>query len=324
MLTITRRSLGLGGAAALLAGPALGQRLSERPLTIIVPFTAGSGPDLLARLASDELRNRWGQTVVIDNKPGASGNIGAAAASKSTPDGHTLLLYVNTVLLNAAMSRKLPFDPIKDFTPIIEIARGALALAVHKSVDVTDANALVAMAKAKPDDLTYASPGRATPHHLAMELFKLRTGSKLRHVPFTGTAGAVQAVVGGHVQAMFIPIHVGLSHAQDGNIRILGVGSNKRSPQAPNVPTLAEQGIANTDVDLWYGLSAPAGTPVDIIERLNKALNEALADPKVRATLDKQGLAAVGGTTQSFANLIAKDLPLWRDVVQSAGLAVDE
>jgi tripartite-type tricarboxylate transporter receptor subunit TctC len=228
------------------------------------------------------------------------------------------------VLLNAAVSRKLPFDPIKDFVPIIEIARGSLALAVHKSVEVADAKALIAAAQAKPDEMTYASPGRATPHHFAMELFKLRTATKLRHVPFTGTAGAVQAIVGGHVQSMFIPIHVGLTHAQDGTIKLLGVGSAKRSPQAPNVPTLIEQGIADTEVDLWYGLAAPAGTPADIVARFNAVLNDALADPKVRDTLDKQGLTAVGGTTQAFADLIAKDLPRWRDVVQSAGLAVDE
>ncbi len=323
MFNLTRRALGLGGAA-LLATPACAQRLSERPLTIIVPFSAGSGPDLLARLAGEELRVRWGQTVVVDNRAGASGNIGAGLASRAAPDGHTLLLYVNTVLLNAAMSKKLPFDPIKDFVPIIEIARGSLALAVHKSVPVADAKALVAMAAAKPDEMTYASPGRATPHHLAMELFKLRTGTKLRHIPFTGTAGAVTAVVGGHVQAMFIPIHIGLTHAQEGSIKILGVGSKARSPQAPDVPTLAEQGIADTDVDLWYGLSAPAGTPADIVSRFNTVLNDALGDPKVRDILDKQGLSAVGGTTQAFADQIAKDLPRWRDVVQSAGLGTDD
>ncbi len=323
MTPLTRRALTIGGVS-LLAVPALAQRLSDRPLTIVVPFTAGSGPDLLARLAGEEMGKRWGQTVVVDNRPGASGTIGAGVASRAAPDGHTLLLYINTVLMTAAMSKKQTFDPIKDFQPIIEIARGSLALVVHKSVDIADAKALIAAAKAKPEEMTYASPGRATPHHLAMELFQLRTGTKLRHIPFTGTAGAVQAVVGGHVQAMFIPIHVGLSHAQEGSIRILGVGSSKRSPQAPAVPTLAEQGIGDTEVDLWYGLSAPAGTPPDIVGRLNTVLNEALADPKVRDTLDKQGLSAVGGTTQAFADLIAKDLPRWRDVVQTAGLGVDE
>jgi tripartite-type tricarboxylate transporter receptor subunit TctC len=323
MPLLTRRALGLGGAA-LLAAPASAQRLSDRPLTIVVPFTAGSGPDLLARLAGEEIGKRWGQTVVVDNRPGASGNIGAGVASRAARDGHTLLLYVNTVLMTAAMSKKLPFDPIKDFQPIIEIARGSLALVVHKSVEVSDVKSLVAAVKAKPDDMTYASPGRATPHHLAMELFMLRTGTKLRHIPFTGTAGAVTAVVGGHVQSMFIPIHVGLTHAQDGSIKILGVGSNARSPQAPNVPTLVEQGIADTEVDLWYGLSAPAGTPADIVARLNTVMNEALADPKVREILDKQGLSAVGGTTQAFADLIAKDLPRWRDVVQSGGIGTDD
>lgn len=323
MARLTRRTFGFGGAT-FLATPALAQRLSDRTLTIVVPFSAGSGPDVLARIAGEELRMRWGQTVVVDNRPGASGNIGAGIASRAAPDGHTLLLYINTVLLNAAMSKKLPFDAVNDFQPIIEIARGSLALAVHKSVDIADAKALVAAAKAKPDEMTYASPGRATPHHLAMELFQLRTGTKLRHIPFTGTAGAVQAVVGGHVQSMFIPVHVGLTHAQEGSIRILGVGSNTRSPQAPTVPTLAEQGIADTEVDLWYGLSAPAGTPSDIIGRLNLVMNEALADPKVRDILEKQGLSATGGTTQAFAALIAKDLPRWRDVVQTAGIGVDE
>jgi tripartite-type tricarboxylate transporter receptor subunit TctC len=323
MTKLTRRALGLGGAA-LLATPALAQRLSDRVVTIVVPFSAGSGPDLLARLAGEELRARWSQTVVIDNRPGASGNIGAGIASRAPADGHTLLLYINTVLLNAAMSRKLPFDPIKDFQPIVEIARGSLALAVHKSVDVATAKALIAAAKAKPDEITYASPGRATPHHLAMELFQLRTGTKLRHVPFTGTAGAVTAVVGGHVQSMFIPIHLGLTYAQEGSIRILGVGSTARSPQAPDVPTLVEQGVADSDVDLWYGLSAPAGTPADIISRLNTVMNEALTDPKTRAILDKQGLTAVGGTTEAFAAKIGKDLPRWRDIVQSAGIGLDE
>jgi tripartite-type tricarboxylate transporter receptor subunit TctC len=324
MTNVTRRTLVLGGAAGLLTTPASAQGLSERPITIIVPFTAGSGPDILARLAGEQIRAKWGQAVVVDNRPGASGNIGAGIASKAPADGHTLLLYINTVLLNAALSRTLPFDPIKSFEPIIEIARGSLALAVHKSVDVANAKALVAAAQAKPDEITYASPGRGTPHHFAMELFKLRTGTKLRHVPFTGTAGAVTAVVGGHVQSMFIPIHVGLSHAREGSIRLPAVGSKQRTPLAPDVPTLAEQGIADAEVDLWYGLSAPATTPADIVARFNTALNDALADPKVKTVLEGQGLVGVGGSSKAFADLIASDLPRWTDIVQRAGLTASE
>jgi tripartite-type tricarboxylate transporter receptor subunit TctC len=327
MLHFTRRAL-VSGAAATVAAPALvrtasAQRLSDRTITIIVPFSPGSGPDLLARIAADEMRNRWGQAVVVDNRAGASGNLGAALASRAAPDGHTLVLFLNTVLMNAALSRNLQFDPVRGFQPIVEIARGSLALAVHSSVAVTDTRSLIAASVAKPDDIRYASPGRGTPHHLAMELFKLRTGAKLSHIPYSGTGPAVNDFIGGHVQAMFIPIHVGLTHAQAGRIRLLAVGSGQRTPLAPDVPTLAEQGVADAEVDLWYGLSAPAGTPDTIVDRFNAVMNEILADQRVRASLTSQGLEAAGGTSKAFAQLIEKDLPRWVSVVQSAGITAE-
>ncbi|MFM9974865.1 MAG: Bug family tripartite tricarboxylate transporter substrate binding protein [Beijerinckiaceae bacterium] len=322
MSMLSRRAVTFG-AAAMLASPALAQKLSDRPITIIVPFSPGSGPDLLARLAAEELRSRWGQAVVVDNRVGASGNLGAAAASRAAPDGHTLLLYVNTVLMNAALARNLPFDPVRGFQTIVELARGSLALAVHSSQPFTDTRALIAASRAKPDDLRFGSPGRGTPHHLAMELFKLRTGAKLSHIPYTGTAGVVNDFIGGHIQSMFIPVHVGLTHAKAGNIRLLALGSGKRSPLAPDVPTLAEQGVADAEVDLWYGLSAPAGTPQDIVERFNRVLNEALSEQRVRALLQSQGLEATGGTSKAFAELIEKDLPRWVSIVQSAGITAE-
>jgi tripartite-type tricarboxylate transporter receptor subunit TctC len=313
----------LAGLAASLPMPAIAQKLSERPITIVVPFTAGSGPDVIGRMAAEEIRARWGQPVVVDNRPGASGNIGAAHASRAPADGHTLLLYINTVLMNAALSRNLAFDPVKGFEPIVEIARGSLALAVHSSLLVTDVAGLVAAAKAKPDDIRYASPGRGTPHHLAMELFKLRTGTRLAHVPYSGTAGAVNDFVGGHVQAMFIPIHVGLGHARAGTIRLLAVGSASRTPLAPDVPTLAERGVSDAEVDLWYGLAAPAGTPAEIVGRFNRVINEALAEGKVKTALSGQGLDAVGGSAADLAGVIARDLPRWTAIVQSAGLTAE-
>jgi tripartite-type tricarboxylate transporter receptor subunit TctC len=322
-MLINRRSLTLG-AAALTALPARAQRLSEQPVTIIVPFSPGSGPDILARIVGDELRNRWSQVIIADNKPGASGNIGAAAASRAAPDGRTLLLWVNTVLMNAALARNLPFEPVKGFEPIIELAQGSLALAVHSSVPQQDAKALVAASIAKPADIRYASPGRGTPHHLAMELFKLRTGAKMDHIPYNGTAGAVNDFIAGHVQAMFIPIHVGLSHARSGLIRLLGVGSSRRTPLAPDVPTLAEQGISDVEVNLGYGISAPAGTPADVVERYNAVLNTVLSDARVKDLLEKQGLAAVGGTVKQFADRIDEELPRWRSVVQAAGITLDQ
>jgi tripartite-type tricarboxylate transporter receptor subunit TctC len=322
MPLLSRRAVTLG-VAACLASPALAQRLSDRPVTIIVPFSPGSGPDLLARLAAEELRNRWGQTVVVDNRVGASGNLGAAAASRAVPDGHTLLLYVNTVLMNAALARNLPFDPVRGFVPIIEVARGSLALAVHKTQAAVDVRAFIAASLAKPDEIRFGSPGRGTPHHLAMELFKLRTGARLSHVPYSGTAGVVNDFIGGHIQSMFIPVHVGLAHAQAGHIRLLALGSGRRSPLAPDVPTLAEQGVADAEVDLWYGLSAPAATPREIIERFNTVMNEMLAEPRVRTLLQSQGLEAVGGSAAAFGALIEKDLPRWVSIVQSAGITAE-
>lgn len=321
-MSLSRRSL-MGAALAPFAAPALHARISDRTIRVIVPFTAGSGPDLLARLAAEELRQRWNQTTVVDNRPGASGNIGALAAARSAPDGHTLLLYVNTVLMTASLSRDLQFDPIRSFEPISLVARGSLALAVHSSVEATDARAFVAASIARPNDIRYASPGRGTPHHLAMELFKLRTGARLDHVPYTGTAGAVNDVIGGHVQSMFIPIHVGLVHAQAGRIRLLGVGSAERTTLAPNVPTLAEQGIRDAEVDLWYALAAPAGTPQALVQQFNGVINEMLAEPRVLNLLRAQGLDAAGGTPADLAALIAADAPRWAQVVASAGITAE-
>jgi tripartite-type tricarboxylate transporter receptor subunit TctC len=320
---LTRRAA-LAGAATLVAMPAArAQKLSDRTISIIVPFTAGSGPDILARLAADELRNRWGQAVMVDNRPGASGTLGAAAVSRAAPDGQTLMLWVNTLLMNAAMARNLTFDAVKGFAPIVDMADGVLALAVHAGVEAKDAQALIAATKAKPEAIRYASPGRGTPHHFAMELFKLRTSAAMDHVPYTGTAGAVNDFIAGHVQAMFIPIHVGFSHARAGRIRLLAVASPKRTPLAPDVPTLVEQGVRDAEVNLGYGLSAPPGTPPEIVARFNAVMNEALKDERVVKLLEGQGLAPVGGTPDAFARRIDDEAPRWVAVVKAAGISAD-
>jgi tripartite-type tricarboxylate transporter receptor subunit TctC len=319
----TRRAA-LAGAATLAMLPAArAQKLSDRTVSIVVPFTAGSGPDILARLAADELRNRWGQTVMVDNRPGASGTLGAAHVSRAAPDGHTLMLWVNTLLMNAAMARNLTFDAVKGFTPIVDMADGVLALAVHSGVEAKDAQALIAATKAKPEAIRYASPGRGTPHHFAMELFKLRTGAAMDHVPYTGTAGAVNDFIAGHVQAMFIPIHVGLSHAQAGRIRLLAVASPGRTPLAPDVPTLAEQNVREAEVNLGYGLCAPPGTPSETVGRFNAVMNEALRDERVVKLLEGQGLAPVGGTPEAFAKRIDEEAPRWVAVVKAAGISAE-
>ena len=324
MAALTRRTLLATLAASVsLIGDASAQRLSERPIMIVVPFTPGSGPDVLARIVGEELRKRWNQPVVIDNRPGASGNLGAGFAAKAAPDGHTLVLSVNTFLMNAALYKSMPYDPVKSFDPIVELATGALALAIHPSVPAKTTRELIDYAKAKPGDLTYASPGRGTPQHLAMELFKLAAGVDLRHVPYTGSAGAVKDLAGGHVNAMFIPVHTVLPLAADNQVRLLALGSQQRSSLAPELATLSEQGLSGFEVDLWYALSAPAGTPKDIIDRYNAVVNEILASADVKDQLAKQGLVPVGGTPQQLADLIAKDLPRWAMVVKSAGISLE-
>lgn len=323
-----RRHLLLGGTAFLAAAAcgsneAEAQGLSDRTITLNVPFTAGTGPDTLARILGEELRARWNQPVIVENKAGASGNIGTQAAARAAPDGHALLVTVNTFVMNASLYRSIPYDPQTSFMPIIEVATGALALAVHPGLGVTSVDGLIAAAKAKPGAIDYASPGRGTPQHLAMELFKLTAKVDLKHVPYTGSAGAVKDLLGGHVSAMFLPVHTALPLAEAGQIRILAVGSEVRAPQAPAVPTLAELGIAGFDVDLWYGVLAPAGTPQDVVGRYNAVFNEILAQDSVKAALAKQGLVAQGGAPSKLADLIAKDRPRWAKVVKEAEITAD-
>jgi tripartite-type tricarboxylate transporter receptor subunit TctC len=225
--------------------------------------------------------------------------------------------------MNASLYKSLPYDPVRSFTPIVEVATGALALAVHPSVPAKSVRELIAAAKASPGMIDYASPGHGTPQHLAMELFKLTAQVDLKHVPYTGSAGAVKDLVGGHVKAMFIPVHTVLPLAQDGQLRVLAIGSEQRSALAPGVPTLAEEGMTGFDVDLWYGLLAPAGTPPEIVARYNTAVNEILATPRVKEALEKQGLAAVGGAPERLRDLLAADLARWARVVKDAGITAE-
>jgi tripartite-type tricarboxylate transporter receptor subunit TctC len=317
--THSRRTvLGILATAFAAMTPSLAQGQSQQTIRLNVPFSPGTGPDLLARILSEELRQRWNQPVIVENKPGASGNIGTDAAARAAPDGHTLLVTVNTFVMNASIYRSIPYDPEKSFAPIVEIATGVLALVVHPSINVNTFPELIALARNKPGEINYASPGRGTPQHLAMELLKLTAKINLTHIPYPGSAGAVKDLAGGHVSAMFLPIHTALPLAEAGQIRILAVGSQARAPQAMHVPTLAELGVTDFDVDLWYGVLAPVDTPKAIVDRYNAVFNEILAQPGVRAVLDKQGLIAQGGAPERLAELIARDRLRWAKVVKDA------
>lgn len=312
-------------AAALIAAaaPAGAQALSGRPVTIVVPFTAGTGMDILARVVAEQLRQRWGQTVVVENKPGASGNIGTQAAAQAAPDGHTLMMTANTFVMTPSLLKSTPYDPVRSFAPVALVATGELALAVHPSLAAPTAQAFFDLARQKPGAINYASPGIGTPQHLAMELVKLRAKIDLTHVPYRGSAPAVTDLAGGHVGAMILPVHTALPLAQAGSIRVLAVTSPQRAAALPDVPTMAEAGVPNAEVDLWYGLFAPAGTPADIVRRYNGAVNEMLEAPAVKDALRAQGLVAVGGPPQRLADLVATDQKRWAQVVADAKIPTE-
>jgi tripartite-type tricarboxylate transporter receptor subunit TctC len=307
-------TLSIGAAAAQTPG---------RTITIIVPYTAGTGPDILARTIGDEVSQRWGQPVVVDNKPGASGNIGAQQASRAAPDGHTIMMISNPFTANPSLFRSVPYDPIKSFAPIIFVGSGALALALHPSVPATSTQAFIEYVKARPGQINYGSPGIGTPHHLAMELFKLTTKADLKHIPYRGSAGATQDLIGGHVSAGFQAVHVILPLARENQVRLLAAASKERVHVAPDLPTLHEQGLTGFEVDLWYAILAPAGTPPGIVGRYNAVINEILRTPAVIEKLAKQGLTVAGGPPERLAEFLAADIPKWQKVVKEAGISAD-
>ena len=331
-MTIDRRAL--LRAAPLLALPAAWPFAAAaadetypaagRPIRIIVPFTPATGIDILARTLGQKLGEQWKVPVVVDNRPGASGNIGTEAVAKSAPDGYTLLMTANTIVLNRSLFKKIPYDPIKDFAPVAPLALASMALVAHPSMQLKTAQDLIQRAKANPGKLNYGSPGNGTPHHLAMELFKNETGIELTHVPYRGTGPAVADLIGGQIGVMFLPLHVALPHVKAGKLDILAAGSSQRTTVSPDVPSLAEAtGVKNIDVDIWYGAYAPAGTPADVVTKLNAEFNRLLQEPDVRETLAKQGLAPTGGPPQQLARMTHDDLDRWARVVQAAKIEAD-
>ena len=325
MLLLALRGFALAATLTLIALPAVHaqERYPSRPIRVIVPFTAGTGMDLLARTIGQKLSERLKVAIVVDNRAGASGNIGTEAVAKSPADGYTLLMTASTIVQNAALSRSVPYDPVRGFTPITLTAIGNMALVVHPSVAANTVAEFVALAKAQPGRLNYASPGNGTPHHLAMELFKLNFGIDVTHVPYKGTAGAVTDLLGGQVQAMFLPVHVALPQAQAGKIRLLAAGGSHRSPVTPELLSLAESGVRDIDVDIWYALFAPAGLPRELVGLLNSEVAAILAQPEVRDSLQRQGLNPVTGTPEELARLVEADLERWTRVVRAAHVGVD-
>ena len=293
-------------------------------IRIIVPFTPGTGIDILARTLGQKMSEDWKTAVVVENRPGASGNIGTEAVAKAAPDGYTLLMTANTIVLNRSLFKTIPYDPIKDFAPIAPLAIGRLALVTHPSLGTKTVAEFVALAKREPGKLNYGSPGNGTPHHLAMELFKSKTGIDVVHVPYKGTAGAVSDLIGGQISVMFLPVHVALQYTQTGKLDMLAAGGATRASATPAVPSLAEAaGIADIDTDIWYALYAPTGTPAAILGKLNVEINRVLKSPDVADTLARQGLQPTGGSADELAQLTRTDLARWSTVVRDAKIQPD-
>lgn len=316
-------SLGALALSAVAPRPAAAQ-VAGRPITIIVPYSPGTGIDILARAIATDLSNRFGQAVVVDNRTGASGNIGTGMAARAAPDGNTLLMIAKVFVVNPSLFKNLPYDPVKSFAPIIKLATGTIVLAVHPSVPAKNAQEFVAWVKSQaPGSVNYGSAGFATPHHLSMELFKQAAGVNLTHIPYKGTSGVMTDLIGNHVSAMFIPTHVAMPFMRDKQIRVLGIAARERSAAVPDIPTLQEQGLGEVENDLWFGLLAPTGTAPEIVQRYNSAINEIVRSKEMTASLAKQGLVVSGGGPDVLRDLIVKDRAKWAKVIADAGITAE-
>jgi len=296
---------------------------SNTPIKIIVPFTPGTGMDTIARTIQPRLAERTGQTVLVQNMPGASGNIGADFVAKSAPDGTTLLMGANTMLIASQLYKNTPFNPIKDFAPVSMSAYGTLMLVAHPKTDIKSVKDLVRVATSKPGFFTFGSPGVGTPHHMAMELLKLETKTFMLHVPYRGTAGYTQDLLAGELMVGFLPVHVAQGFVKSGKLNALAVGSTKRHPVAADVPTFLELGYKDIDVDLWYAFFVPTKTPAATVSKLHADLSAIIVQPTVKEILGKAGLDASASTPEELASILAKDYPRWGRVIQLKGITGD-
>jgi tripartite-type tricarboxylate transporter receptor subunit TctC len=296
----------------------------NRPVRWIVPFAPSGPTDLMSRAVAEKLSQRLGQPFVVDNRPGAGGNIGAEVVSKSAPDGYTLMIgHVGTHAINATLYPKLAFDPVRDFTPITLIATLPLALVVNASLPVRNVKELIAYAKANPGKLNFASAGNGGPTHLTGELLKSSARIDIVHVPYKGNAAALTDLVAGRVQMMFSNMLTAMPHVRAGKLRALAVSSPKRSPQAPDLPTIAESGVPGFNSVPWYGALGPARLPKSIVTKLHDAIAAAIAQPDMRERFVAQGIDLQSSTPEEFGALIRSELVKWRTVVRQAGAKVD-
>lgn len=317
----------LFAASAVAALPALAQTPSfpDKPVMLVVPFPPGGPTDAMARTLAAEMKNKLGQPVIVENRAGAGGNIGAEYVARAAADGQTLLFGTSGPLaINASLYRKVSYDPIKSFAPVIQIGHLPNILVVHPSVPAKDVKELIAYAKAQPGKLSYASSGNGASSHLAGVLFNEKAGVDLQHIPYKGTGPALNDLLGGQVSASFTDVLTALPYVKTGKLRALGIATATRSQALPELPTIAEQGVPGYDVSVFFGVVAPAGTPLDRIAKLNQAFVEVLASPKVKELFAAQGLeSAPDHTPAQLAKFIAAQKAGWAAVVKASGAQLD-
>jgi tripartite-type tricarboxylate transporter receptor subunit TctC len=295
-----------------------------KPVRLVVPFPAGGTTDILARAVAQKLSEAWGRQMIVDNRPGAGGNIGSDLVAKSAPDGYTLLMgTVGTHAINPSLYKNMPYDHVKDFAPVILVAGVPNVLVVNPSLPVHSVPELIAYAKANPGKLNFASSGNGTSIHLSGELFKAMTGVEMTHVPYKGSAPALTDLIGGQVQLMFDNLPSSLPFIKAGKLRALAVTSGARAAALPDLPTLAESGLPGFEASSWFGVLAPAGTPRDIVAKLNGAIAGWLASPEAKEKLLAQGAIAAGGTPEDFARHIGAETSKWAKVVKASGAHID-
>lgn len=317
----------LSAAALALAAslsPVLAQNYPAKTIRMIVPFPPGGTTDILARVAGQKITEAFGQQVIIDNRPGAGGNIGTELVAKAAPDGYTLLTDPgSTLTINPSLFAKLSYDVLKDFAPVTIIAAVPNLLVVHPSLPVKSVKELITLAKARPGQLNYASTGAGQSTHLSMELFKTMAGINVVHIPYKGSSPALVDLLGGQVSLMFDNMPSSLPHVKAGKLRALAVSTLKRSPAMPQLPTVAESGLPGFEVSVWFGVLAPAGTPREIVNKLNGAIVKSLQNPDVHERLAGQGAEPIGNTPEQFTAQMQRDLVKWAKVVKDSGAKLD-
>lgn len=318
------RALATIALLAVWAGDASAQGWPNRPIRMVVPYTPGGYTDLMARLVGQKIADALGQTIVFENKPGANAIIGTDTVVKAAPDGYTFGTVIAAHAVNATLNPKLPYDTLKDITYVSLMSVAPLIMIAHPSVPANNVKELIALAKAKPGELNFASSGIGAAAHLTMEMFKSRAGINMQHVPYKGTAGALQDLVGGQINVMFDIVGPLMPQVKSGNAKAIAVTAKERIPAAADVPTMAEQGVPDFISGTWAGIIAPAGTPKEIVDRVSTEAKKALADPALQAKLAEQGIVAVGSSPEEFRTFVGEEISRWGKVIADAGIKIEQ